>query len=129
MNAGLCFRELSALILLLNLSAFSFVIANGYLFDSIAHLKSLVDLENDLGARLKAYVASQRNDFEKVKDFSELVGNVTNLAKHQGRGYINNPINAYFIIKRFTDGWSKMADRLIKDDDVYNGKIDTSFFL
>lgn len=122
MNAGLRFGELSAFLIVFSFS-FSFFIAHGYVFDSIAQLTSLVDLEQGLGQKLKAYANSRGLDsFKKVEGFVKLVENETSLAKAQGPDYVNNPINAYSIIKRFTDHWTKM-DSLLQEDEKQNGKI------
>ena len=120
MAAGLRFGELSTFLFVWSLF-FPYLVITGYVFDSIAQLKSLVDLEYELGQKLKAYVDSKQDDFERFRGFAKLVENETSLAKAQGSEYVNNPISAFSMIKRFIDHWTKI-DLLLKEDEQRNGK-------
>lgn len=113
---------MSAFLLVFAIFLSSSIIVQSYIFDSVAQLESLVDLEHDLGQKLKAFVNSRRDGFEKVEGFVKVVENETNLAKAQGPDYVNNPVNAFSIIKRFTDHWTKM-DVFLQENEKKIGKI------
>ncbi|EDO36288.1 predicted protein, partial [Nematostella vectensis] len=97
---------------------------NSYVFDSLSHLKDLVQLETELGDRLKTYVEKQHENFETLKEFAALVRESNNLVKIHGTDYLNNPVNQFAIIKRFFKGW-KQVESLLTEGDEYTALLDS----
>lgn len=96
-------------------------LTHAFVFESMEHMKNLITMEKSLEESLDNYITASSDTYVRTKEFAQLVHNQTQAAKDQGSRYLDSPINAYAIIKRFTDGWGRL-DNLIKIGKQYQGK-------
>ncbi|KAK3708851.1 hypothetical protein QZH41_016283, partial [Actinostola sp. cb2023] len=100
------------------------LLVQGFMFDSMAHMRDLVVLEKNLEDNLQAFITSHEDTYGRIKDLAELIHNGTRVAKVQGSHYLDSPINAYALIKRFTEGWSRL-ESLLKLGKQYDDLMET----
>jgi len=93
------------------------------MFDSMEHMKALVEIEKHLLEALDNYIDANRDNSlsGRVYEFAELIHRDREVVKVQGKRYLDSPINSYLIIKRFTDGWSKLHT-ILKEGEQYEGR-------
>ncbi|XP_065191112.1 prolyl 4-hydroxylase subunit alpha-1-like isoform X2 [Sycon ciliatum] len=83
---------------------------NAETFTAVTHFKSLISLEQDLSAKLQAYISAEERELEKLKKLSEEVQSWTNRAKDDYESHLGHPTNAFRLVRRFTSDWREVEN-------------------
>ena len=104
---------------LLLLSACLVAVARAEMFTALAHMRGLAQLEGDLLAGLKTFIASEEQRIKDLKKFADEVEaaqeTVRATSVHQ---HLNDPINSVLLISRFYNGWKKLHNIVYRDNSM-----------
>ena len=51
-----------------------------------------------------------------MEEFAAKVGRAQNLAGESPSGHLTNPVNAFQLVNRYSNGWMKIHDKLYEDN-------------
>ena len=90
--------------------------AEGDIYSASVQLEDLAGVEAYLKGNLENYINMETNRVEKIKYFYESLKKISlNRNEDGGVKYLNNPVNAYLLIKRFAQGWQELKHLLSED--------------
>ena len=95
----------------------------GNVYQSIAHLEPLVEIERRLIKVAREYLNDEKLKLKGLQGFARSVKESLELSSEDPIKYLGNPVNSYLLIKRFTSGWKDLADLLSISDEKANGKL------
>ena len=104
---------------LLLLSACLVAVVRAEMFTALEHMRGLAQLEGDLLAGLKTFIAAEEQRIKDLKKFADEVESAqetvraTSVHKH-----LNDPINSVLLISRFYNGWKKISDIVYRDNSI-----------
>lgn len=90
------------------------------LFTAVVHLEKLLMTEQHIVGVLDAYLASEEERLNKLKEIKKKYQAIERFATSDSDHYLNNPINSYLLIKSLTTDW-KTVENLMK-----NGSAETA---
>uniref|UniRef100_A0A0N5C9F1 procollagen-proline 4-dioxygenase n=1 Tax=Strongyloides papillosus TaxID=174720 RepID=A0A0N5C9F1_STREA len=85
-------------------------IINGDLFTAMVDLENLKESEHDIGAIIEEYIQSEEERLNKLREFSSEYKN--RLDDKKDIQYITNPINAYTLIKKMSNDWKEIKNKM-----------------
>ncbi|KAI6214880.1 Procollagen-proline 4-dioxygenase [Aphelenchoides besseyi] len=88
--------------------------SNGELFTSMADLQRLLQAEKDIPKVINDYIASEN---ERLNDLKKMVEKYRskNSDVHKNLESVSNPINAFRMIKRLSETWRTLQDKMRSD--------------
>jgi len=93
---------------------FKDVVASSDVFASSAGIKRLIDNENRLAEALDSTIKNEEKRIENLKRLRDEMSQSYKKLEENGIGdvdkYISNPLNAYFVIKRYATDWGQVKD-------------------
>lgn len=84
----------------------------GNMFAAISHMQPLAKIERSFVNKAKEYIAEEKEKLKEMKKFANEVKESMKISKGNEVHYLGNPINSYLIIKRFTNGWKELLNKL-----------------
>ena len=90
---------------LLLLLALSLPLAIGELFTAVVHLEKLLSTEQQIVSILDAYLASEENRLNRLKEIRKKYRAIEQFANLDSNLYLNNPINSFLLVKSLTTDW------------------------
>ncbi|XP_047144915.1 prolyl 4-hydroxylase subunit alpha-1 isoform X2 [Hydra vulgaris] len=116
-------KEYKKYIVINLLAAFIYICSSepeGNVYQSIAHLEPLVEIERRLIKVAREYLDDEKFKLKSLQGFAKSVRESLELSKDDPIKYLGNPVNSYLLIKRFTSGWKDLADLLSINDEKAN---------
>jgi prolyl 4-hydroxylase len=84
------------------------------LFTSIADLQKLLAVEKNIPELINSYIATENDRLDQLKNFvSKYKDNNDDL--HKNMNIVTNPINAFRMIKRLTNAWKELEEKMRND--------------
>ncbi|KAK9754310.1 Prolyl 4-Hydroxylase alpha-subunit, N-terminal region [Popillia japonica] len=80
------------------------------LFTAIAELEGLLHTEHALITTIDNYIAAQERKILLLKKYVDIYIEQYEKASQDVQAYVENPINAYLLLKRLTTDWKKVRD-------------------
>lgn len=89
-------------------------VASGDMFSAIADLEGILKVEQEVADDLRAYVANEEIRLSKLRRVADDFEKHSHDALQDPERHLSNPINAYLLVKRFTNEWNDILDQQIK---------------
>uniref|UniRef100_A0AC34GPH6 Procollagen-proline 4-dioxygenase n=1 Tax=Panagrolaimus sp. ES5 TaxID=591445 RepID=A0AC34GPH6_9BILA len=91
-----------------------FLQVNGDLFTSIADLQRLLAVEKNIPELINSYIATENDRLAELKNFVVKYKD-NNDDLHKNMNVVTNPINAFRMIKRLTNAWKELEEKMRND--------------
>lgn len=101
-----CLAKMTIKTLLL-LLALSLPLVIGELFTAVVHLEKLLSTEQQIVSILDAYLASEENRLNRLKEIRKKYRAIEQFANLDSNLYLNNPVNSFLLVKSLTTDWKQ----------------------
>ncbi|CAI7999257.1 Prolyl 4-hydroxylase subunit alpha-2 [Geodia barretti] len=85
-------------------------------FTALVHMEGLVSLEKELLGGLESYLELERQRLGRVEQFADRVRLALTSASQDPSTHLSDPVNAYQLVNRFTNGWATLHDHVYEDN-------------
>lgn len=88
----------------------------GEVFTALAHMKGLIDLEQELLVELEDYIKTHPEMPEKFQGLVNEVKTHSGFIQDDVETFLGHPVNAYMLVRRFRGQWTDLGNYLNRHD-------------
>ena len=93
--------------------------AQAEMFTALEHMRGLAQLEGDLLAGLKTFIAAEEQRLKDLKKFADEVESAQATVRATSvNEHLNDPISSVLLISRFYNGWRRLSDIVYRDNSI-----------
>ncbi|XP_019849479.1 PREDICTED: prolyl 4-hydroxylase subunit alpha-2-like isoform X2 [Amphimedon queenslandica] len=88
----------------------------GEMFTALIHMEGLQDIERNLLSQLHNYIAKEKEKLKVLESFAKRVEGALDTMGGDIAQHLHDPVNAFQLTNRFTNGWMKMHEIVYSDN-------------